>query len=74
MEEKVPQHPRDDDRNDEAEGTPSRTPRRRPEPRRTSLRPTEEGAPMGQKHQIRELMTDNPFAIDAEKPPSHAAR
>ncbi len=28
---------------------------------------------MGQK-QIRELMTDNPCAIDAEKPVSHAAK
>jgi CBS domain-containing protein len=29
---------------------------------------------MGKDHQIRELMTDNPFTIDAEKPVAYAAK
>jgi CBS domain-containing protein len=29
---------------------------------------------MGKDHQIRDLMTDNPCAIDAEKPVAHAAK
>ena len=73
MEEKVPQHPRDDDRNDEAEGTRSRTPRRRPGTAEDVLRPTEEGAPMG-NHRIRELMTDNPKTVSSDATVVDAAR
>ena len=29
---------------------------------------------MGQEHQIRDLMTENPCAIDAEKPVAYAAK